>query len=268
MNQTNQINFAEVRGQRQALETVLEATIRHVSGEPGVLLLLGPPGAGKTMIARRIPTILPALDDHARCWLTAEYEGVGMAPAQFPNPPCRAPHYTTSRDALVGVGLSFRYRCGEWRASTSCRCQQPLGPSHVWHSLPSSPIGRVGELGLARFGVLFLDEITEFRRSALEDLAAAWWRMSPRTRPMVVASANPCPCGWLDSDTRVCCCSPDAINQYRERLASHVVALECGPSYIAKMRSLTFDELRTASAGLPSEDMRVRVVRAACEAKI
>ena len=163
------------------------------------LLLSGPPGCGKTMLARRLPGLLPELDVDAAIEVTAIHSVAGLlAPGAglIRSRPFRAPHHTISDAALVGGG------------------SQP----------------RPGEVTLAHHGVLFLDEMPEFTRRALEVLrqpleeGAVSIARAARTahfpaRFQLVAAMNPCPCGFAGHPRRVCRCTPQAVQQYAARLS-------------------------------------------------
>ena len=186
-------DLSEVRGQayaRRALE--IAAAGRHS------LLMVGPPGTGKSMLARRLPGLLPpmsddeALESAAVQSLTAD----GFQPEHWRKRPFRSPHHSVSGVALVGGG--------------------------------STP--RPGEVSLAHRGVLFLDELGEFRRDALEHLRepleVGRVSISRAARQcefpaafQLVAAMNPCPCGYLGHATRPCRCAPQDIARYRGRLS-------------------------------------------------
>lgn len=168
------------------------------------VVLIGPPGTGRTMVARRIPTILPALTDHARVWLGAEQAALHQS-ATITEPPFRAPHYTISIHALTGCperwGLKYDER------------GLPVKGARDFHPR------RAGEYQLARFGVLFLDELTEFSCAALEAIAACDRRLGDTVaKPYLVASAHPCPCGWFGTGVRDCACTRKAIARHYDRL--------------------------------------------------
>ncbi len=187
-------DFSEVRGQAQA-KRALE--IAAVGGHN--VLMVGPPGAGKTMLAKRFPTLLPLMDFEESLEATQVHSILGLLPEHQPllvARSFRAPHHTISDAGLVGGGA----------------------------------FPRPGEVSLAHHGVLFLDELPEFRRNVLEVLrqpleegsvtiARASTSLTYPSRFMLIAAMNPCPCGYSTDPTRNCCCTPMAIQRYRSKVS-------------------------------------------------
>jgi magnesium chelatase family protein len=187
-------DLAEVRGQataRRALE------VAAAGGHN--LLFVGPPGAGKTMLARRLPSILPPLSYEEALETTAVHSAAGLVDSErgvIDRRPFRAPHHSATEQGIVGGG--------------------------------DNP--RPGEVSLAHNGVLFLDEFPEFRRAVLEALrqpledgwvtiARARARATYPARPLVVAAMNPCPCGYFGHPQKRCLCSDKQRERYRSRLS-------------------------------------------------
>jgi magnesium chelatase family protein len=195
LSRTNRVHpdLAEVRGQAQAKRALLVAAAGGHS-----LLMIGPPGAGKSMLAQRLPGLLPDLDIHDALEVAAirSVSSAGFDPTQWMLRPFRAPHHTSSGVALAGGG------------------GQP----------------RPGEITLAHHGVLFLDELPEFPRAVLDVLrqplesgeihiARAASQVRFPARFQLVAAMNPCPCGYLGDPQRPCRCTPDQVRRYRGRLS-------------------------------------------------
>ncbi|MCX6725902.1 MAG: YifB family Mg chelatase-like AAA ATPase [Candidatus Shapirobacteria bacterium] len=189
-----EFDMSEIKGQEQA-KRALE--IAAAGGHN--IFLKGIPGAGKTMLARALPGILPDLSEEEALEVTKIYSITGHLPtgeALFRRRPFCSPHHTVSRVGLIGGGF---------------------------HLLP-------GEISLAHRGVLFLDEFPEFPRHVLEALrqpledgvvtiSRAAGRVTYPARFILVAAANPCPCGFLGDEKRACRCSPGQIIHYQKRLS-------------------------------------------------
>ncbi len=187
-----QLDLSDIRGQ-EAARRALE--IAAVAGHN--LLLCGSPGCGKTMLASRLPSLLPALDAQGVLEVSALHGlAAGGASTIIRQPPFRAPHHTVSRAGLIGGG-------------------QPLVP---------------GEISLAHGGVLFLDELPEYSRNLLESLRQPLEEGRVRlsragrvanfpARVQLVGAMNPCPCGYLGHRRRPCRCTPLSVARYRQRLS-------------------------------------------------
>ena len=234
LNENFEEDFADVKGQFQAKRVLEIASAGHHH-----VLMIGPPGTGKSLLAKRIPTILPQLSYEEIIETTKIHSIAGLLPEEnniITQRPFRAPHHTISYAAMVGGG-------------------QIIQP---------------GEISLAHNGVLFLDEFTEFHRDVLEalrqpleegivNISRVNQSISFPSKFLLISAMNPCPCGFFGHPKKECKCTPNQIQHYQAKISGPLLDRM---DMMVEVPALSFDEIDSKSKGENSKEIRERVIKA------